>query len=102
MEKAISVWDVLKAFEPTGFSSDGTSVVLGMLAAIFVSTLVSLFFYMLRSHILPTWQRVFGKPLPLGFQRQPDSTDDRPPFGQYDGCDRSVAPGGWDSTEDHS
>ena len=57
MEKAITVWDVLKAFEPTGFSSDGTSVVLGTLAAIFVTTLVSLFFYMLLKHILPTWRR---------------------------------------------
>ena len=56
MEQEVQILDVLKAFEPTGFSS-GASVVLGSLALIFIVSLFSLFGYMMVNLILPIRRR---------------------------------------------
>ena len=56
MEQEVQILDVLKAFEPTGFSS-GASVVLGSLALIFIVSLFSLFGYMMVNLILPMRRR---------------------------------------------
>ena len=56
MEQEVSIIDVLKAFEPTGFSS-GATVVLGALAIVFIVSLFSLFGYMLVNLILPIRKR---------------------------------------------
>ena len=52
MEQEVTIIDVLKAFEPTGFSS-GATVVLGILALVFIVSLFSLFGYMMMNLILP-------------------------------------------------
>ena len=56
MEQEVTIIDVLKAFEPTGFSS-GATLILGLLAVVFIVSLFSLFGYMLTNLILPIRRR---------------------------------------------
>ena len=56
MEQEVTIIDVLKAFEPTGFSSGATDI-LGALAMIFIISLFSLFGYMMMNLILPIRRR---------------------------------------------
>ena len=56
MEQEVTIIDVLKAFEPTGFSS-GATVILGCLALVFIVSLFSLFGYMMMNLILPIRRR---------------------------------------------
>jgi len=56
MEQEVTIIDVLKAFEPTGFSS-GATVILGLLALVFIVSLFSLFGYMMMNLILPIRRR---------------------------------------------
>ncbi len=51
MEQEVTIIDVLKAFEPTGFSS-GATVVLGVLAFVFIFSLFSLFGYIMMNLII--------------------------------------------------
>ena len=56
MEQEVTIIDVLKTFEPTGFSS-GATVVLGVLALVFIVSLFSLFGYMMMNLIMPIRRR---------------------------------------------